>query len=85
MNVFDKACAVFAFILGVVLLLLGIVGLFVGCRANFSLPPILGALPALAGWGICKCIVVAWNSHKGPTSLPSEPQSPNANPPSVPM
>jgi len=34
-----------------------------GCKAHFTLPPILGALPALAGWGIVKPIIVAW---KGP-------------------
>ena len=63
MNLFDKICAVVAFIIGVVLIPLGVVGLFTGCRANFTLPPILGVLPALAGWGIVKPIVVAW---KGP-------------------
>ena len=61
-NIFDKICAVLAFGLGAVLLLLGVIGLFTGCKAHFTLPPILGALPALAGWGIVKPIIVAWKS-----------------------
>ena len=60
MNLFDKICAVLAFALGVVLLALGVIGLFTGCRAHFTLPPILGVLPAIAGWGIIKPIIVAW-------------------------
>ena len=42
MNIFDKICACMAFVLGVVLIILGVMGAFVGCNANFSLPPILG-------------------------------------------
>lgn len=64
MNVFDKICAVLAFILGIILILLGAVGLFTGCKANFSLPPILGVIPALVGWGIIKAILVAWRSPR---------------------
>jgi hypothetical protein len=62
MNVFDKVCAVLAFPLGVVLLVLGIIGLFVGCNASFVLPPILGVVPAFVGWGIVRPVVVAWKS-----------------------
>jgi hypothetical protein len=61
MNAFDKVCATFAFILGVVFLVLGAIGLVAGCRANFTLPPILGALPALIGWGIVRAVYLAWN------------------------
>ena len=65
-NLFDKICAVPAFGLGAVLLALGVIGLFTGCKAHFALPPILGVLPALAGWGIIKPIIVAWkNPRKG--------------------
>ena len=60
MNTFDKVCAALTFVLGLVLL----VGLFTGSKASFSLPPILGAVPALVGWGILKSIVVAWNPGK---------------------
>jgi hypothetical protein len=60
MNAFDKICAVLAFPLGVVLLVLGIIGLFVGCNASFVLPPILGVVPAFVGWGIIRPVVVAW-------------------------
>lgn len=61
MNIFDKICAVAAFALGAVLLVLGVLGLFTGCNANFTLPPILGVIPAFVGWGIVKPVVVAWN------------------------
>ena len=54
MNIFDKICACLAFVVGIILLVLGLLGAFVGCNANFSLPPILGAIPALVGWGISK-------------------------------
>lgn len=59
---FDKFCAVLATILAVPLLILGIIGLFIGCSANFTLPPILGVIPALVGWGIVRGIVVAWRA-----------------------
>ena len=68
MNLFDKICAVLAFIIGAIFLLLGAVGLFTGCRAHFTLPPILGALPILVGWGIIRPIIVAWKKPKNPTS-----------------
>jgi len=54
-----------AFALGIVLLILGAVGLFVGCSANFTLPPILGALPAFVGWGIVKSVRIAWRMRRG--------------------
>ncbi len=60
MNAFDKVCAVLAFPLGVVLLVLGVIGLFSGCNASFVLPPILGVAPAFVGWGIVRPVVVAW-------------------------
>ncbi len=66
MSTFDKVCAVLAFILAVALVVLGVIGLFTGCRAHFSLPPVLGILPALVGWGIIKPVLVAWK--KPPTS-----------------
>ena len=61
MNVFDRICAVGGFVLGLVLVLLGVLGLFTGCSANFRLPPVLGVLPAFVGWGILRAIVVSWN------------------------
>ena len=65
MNFFDKFCAVFAFILGAIFLLLGVMGLFVGCNAHFSLPPILDAAPALVGWGIVRPVMIAWKNSNG--------------------
>jgi hypothetical protein len=61
LNSFDKFCAAPAFLLGIVFLILGVLGLFGGCRANFTLPPILGVAPAFVGWGILRAIYVGWN------------------------
>src|SRR6476469_93986 len=58
LNRFDKLCASLAAVLGLIFIIMGIVGLFAGISANFSLPPILGLLPALVGWGILRCVVV---------------------------
>lgn len=66
MNLFDKTCAVAAFAIGVVFLILGVLGLFMGCKAHFTLPPVLGVLPALVGWGIVKPILVAWRASTPP-------------------
>ncbi len=62
MNLFDKICAAPSFLLGVVLLLLGAIGLFTGCNANFSLPAVFGVIPAFVGWGIVRPIIIAWRS-----------------------
>ncbi|MCE5231132.1 hypothetical protein LLG95_16270 [bacterium] len=62
MNTFDKVCAALAFVLAILFLILGVPGAFVGCRANFTLPPILGVLPALIGWGIIRSVRVAWKA-----------------------
>ena len=61
LTAFEKLCAVLAFALGIGFLLLGVIGLFTGCRANFSLPPVLGVLPAFIGWGIIRPIIKSWN------------------------
>jgi len=66
LNLFDKICAVLAFALGIVLLVLGAVGAVFGCNAHFTLPPLLGALPVLFGWGILKSVVVAWKAGRPP-------------------
>lgn len=64
MNIFDKICAATAFLLGVIFMILGVLGLFTGCKAHFTLPPILGLIPAFVGWGMVKPIYVAWNSPR---------------------
>ncbi len=63
MNVFDKICAALAFALGVVFLAAGVAGAVFGCRAHFTLPPVLGALPAFAGWGIVRAVYLAWRQR----------------------
>jgi hypothetical protein len=65
MNAFDKLCAVLAIPLGLALVLLGAFGLFAGCRAQFSLPPILGVLPAFIGWGIIRAVWCGWSAKRG--------------------
>jgi hypothetical protein len=65
-NAFDKTCAALAFVLGIVFLLIGIFGVFIGCRASFSLPPLVGVIPAFAGWGIVRAVYVAWNQPTPP-------------------
>lgn len=73
MNVFDKLCAAPAFLLGIGLLILGLLGLFAGCSAHFTLPPIFGVIPAFIGWGILRAVVVAWNAGKSVTGRGSAP------------
>lgn len=75
MNWFDKCCAALAVALGVALILLGAMGLFVGCHAGFNLPPVLGVLPALAGWGIFRSVLIAWRVPRDLT--------PPATPPAI--
>jgi hypothetical protein len=77
MNLFDKFCAALAFVLGILLLVLGCIGLFAGCRANFSLPPVLGVVPGLVGWGILRAVFVAWKYGLRPAHplRPAEPGS----------
>ena len=60
MSAFDRLCAAVGFLLGVVLMILGIFGLFAGCKAHFTLPPVLGVVPAFVGWGIIRAVWVAW-------------------------
>jgi hypothetical protein len=68
MNGFDKFCAGLAFLLGIVFLLLGAFGLFFGAQAQFSLPPILGGIPALLGWGMVKSVRLAWGTSTAPAT-----------------
>ncbi|MCK5000510.1 MAG: hypothetical protein KAS23_13290 [Anaerohalosphaera sp.] len=78
-NLFDKICAVLAFVLGVIFMLLGGLGIFTGCSANFTLPPILGGLPLLIGWGIIKAILVAWNKSASEQRFSSIPYEQTSN------
>jgi hypothetical protein len=71
LSVFDRVCAALAFPIGVLFILLGLVGLFTGASANFTLPPVLGFIPALVGWGIVKPAIVAWRFKKQSNEVPS--------------
>ena len=70
MNLFDKICASLAFAVGLILLGLGAVGLFLGSKASFELPPVLGFLPALVGWGIVRSVRRAWSKRIEPAATP---------------
>ena len=71
MNLFDKICAACSFLLGVLLLLLGAVGLFKGCNAHFALPAIFGVIPAFIGWGIVRPVFLAWRASGAETYMPA--------------
>lgn len=77
MNAFDRFCAVLAGILAVPLLILGVIGVFAGSSAHFSLPPILGVAPAFFGWGILRSVMIAWNV---PSTQPVSVESPQTPP-----
>jgi hypothetical protein len=79
MNGFDRFCAVLAGLLAAVLM--GVMGLFAGIKAHFSLPPVLGAAPALAGWGIIRSIMLAWNVDSKGSQPTLPPSSPSGSPP----
>ena len=81
MNAFDKLCAAVAFLLGIIFLVLGFIGLFTGCQANFRLPPLVGVLPAFVGWGIVRAVYVAWDRPSSPVPRPfDEPDDPADRP-----
>lgn len=62
MNQFDKICAVLAIPIGIVFMFLGIFGLFTGSNANFTLPPVIGALPFFLGWAMCVTLIRFWRA-----------------------
>ena len=66
LNAFDKFCATIAFVFGLFFLLLGVFGVFMGCTAYITLPPVLGVIPAFAGWGIIRAVYVAWKMTNRP-------------------
>ena len=60
MTTFDKICAALSIAVGAVFMVLGVIGLFVGASAHFTLPPVLGGLPFFLGWGMCIPMVKYW-------------------------
>ncbi len=60
MTTFDRICAALSIAVGAIFMVLGVIGLFFGSRANFTLPPILGGLPFFLGWGMCIPLVRYW-------------------------
>ncbi|QQE09917.1 hypothetical protein JD969_10325 [Planctomycetota bacterium] len=81
-NVFDKLCIVIAIPLGAILMILGALGLILGCNAHFTLPPLLGVIPFFPGFAMCVCLIKYWkltnelqNKIAKQTATPSTPQS----------
>lgn len=62
LSAFEKLCAGMAFVLAIALVVLGFIGTFAGCSAHFTLPPILGVIPAFVGWGIIRSVRIAWRN-----------------------
>ena len=60
MNMFEKICMVLTIPVGAIFMVLGIIGLFAGCNAHFTLPPILGVLPFFLGFAMFVCLVKYW-------------------------
>jgi hypothetical protein len=61
---FDKVCAVLAAIFGIGLIVTGILRLVAAVSAPFTLPPILGLLRAVCGYGILRCVHIAFRSGR---------------------
>lgn len=73
MTTFDKICAAFSIAIGLIFMLLGVVGLFIGASAHFTLPPGLGGLPFLLGWGMSIPLIKYWKlSSRGNGNYPEE-------------
>lgn len=62
MTRFDKFCAIISIPIGLVFLVLGVIGLFTGSKANFDLPPVLGFLPFFIGWTMCVTTLRFWKT-----------------------
>jgi len=60
MTTFDKICAVLSIGVGAFFMVLGVIGLFAGANAHFTLPPLFGGLPFFLGWGMCVPLVKYW-------------------------
>ncbi|MFI5381761.1 MAG: hypothetical protein ACHRHE_20890 [Tepidisphaerales bacterium] len=72
MGLFTKCCSILAAILAIALLILGFFGLFLSISAHFTLPPIVGVIPALVGWGILRSVWIAFR-YKPVAALPRSP------------
>jgi uncharacterized membrane protein YfcA len=64
MSTFDKVCACVAIPIGFVFMFLGVIGVFLGSSAHFTLPPILGGIPFFLGWAMSITLIRFWSSGK---------------------
>ena len=65
MTTFDKVCACLAIPIGFLFMAIGVFGLFFGASAEFTLPPVLGALPFLLGWAMSVTLIRYWRRDRG--------------------
>ena len=80
MTIFDKMCAVLSIGIGVVFMFLGVIGLFIGASAHFTLPPVLGGLPFFLGWGMCIPLIKFWKmSGKNNSKADARSNEPDAS------
>ena len=77
MNLFDKICAVIAIPIGIIMMMLGVVGLFVGSNAHFTLPPVLGGLPFFMGWAMSITLIRFWSATNKQNQGEQEPPAPD--------
>jgi hypothetical protein len=67
----------------VALILTGVAGPLLGRKFHFTLPPILGVLPALAGWGIIWSVYLAWQHPLRPSASQPHPGMPDLGVPNT--
>jgi hypothetical protein len=60
LNTAEKVCAILVLLLGVVFVIQGVLGVFMEVRANYTLPPVIGALPFFLGYGMIRCVMIAF-------------------------
>lgn len=71
---FGRFCAVAAMLLGIAFLIFGTIGTFAGVRLSLELPPVLGALVAVIGWGIVRSVIIAWQAQAPGKRMPPVPK-----------
>lgn len=83
MSIFDKLCVCLTIPFGIIFIVLGIMGLFFGSQASFSLPPILGFFPFFVGWAMTVTLIKYWiqnNKYKSGNSSDFKSNSKTYNP-----
>ncbi len=79
MNGFDKLCACLVIPIGICLMILGVIGVFAGASAHFTLPPILGGLPFFLGWAMSVTLIKLWSQSGKPDIGKDDPWTTNSH------